>query len=69
MGVLYIGVCVSLIDGRIKTTLICGILTDHIVKGLDGTGSQEHNKDYVGRTPYHNQNSSNPWLWRYHGQT
>lgn len=65
----YIGVCVSLIDGRIKTTSICGIITDHIVKELDGTGSQEHNKDYVGGTTYHNQNSSNSWLWRSHRQT
>lgn len=40
----YISVCVSLIDERIKTTSICGILTDHIVKEMDGTGSQEHNK-------------------------
>lgn len=31
----YIGVCVSLIDGRIKTTSICGIITDHIVKELE----------------------------------
>lgn len=31
---MYIDVYVSLIDGKIKTTSICGILTDHIVKEM-----------------------------------
>lgn len=47
----YIGVCVSLIDRRIKTTSFCGILTDHIatfcVKELGGPGSQGHEEDCV----------------------
>lgn len=47
----YVGVCVSLIDGRVKIISFSGILTDHIasfrVKELDGTRSQRHDKDCV----------------------
>lgn len=59
---MYFSICVSLIDGRIKTTSLCGIPNNYIanfcVKKLDGTGSQRHDENYICGDTYYNQNGS-----------